>query len=35
MPSYPAGLSYVVGVMSVNEFGVESNFTNWDVLRLQ
>ncbi|MDY3195515.1 MAG: S8 family serine peptidase [Paracholeplasma sp.] len=31
MPSYPAGLSYVVGVMSVNEFGFESSFTNWDV----
>lgn len=31
MPNYPAGLSYVVGVMSVNEFGFESSFTNWDV----
>lgn len=32
IPNYPAGLSYVVGVMSVNAFGVESSFTNWDVL---
>lgn len=31
MPSYPAALSYVVGVMSVNALGVESSFTNWDV----
>lgn len=31
LPSYPAALSYVVGVMSVNAFGVESAFTNWDV----
>lgn len=30
LPSYPAALSYVVGVMSVNAFGVESSFTNWD-----
>lgn len=32
LPSYPAALSYVVGVMSVNALGVESSFTNWDVL---
>lgn len=31
MPNYPAALSYVVGVMSVNALGVESSFTNWDV----
>lgn len=30
LPSYPAALSYVVGVMSVNAFSVESSFTNWD-----
>lgn len=29
-PSYPAALSYVMGVMSVDEFGVESGFTNYD-----
>ncbi len=29
--NYPAALSYVIGVMSVNELGVESSFTNWDV----
>lgn len=32
LPSYPAALSYVVGVMSVNALGVESSFTNWDVI---
>lgn len=32
LPTYPAALSYVVGVMSVNALGVESSFTNWDVL---
>ena len=31
MPTYPAALSYVVGVMSVDPLGVESSFTNWDV----
>ena len=31
LPTYPAALSYVVGVMSVNALGVESSFTNWDV----
>lgn len=31
LPSYPSALSYVVGVMSVNPYGVESSFTNWDV----
>ena len=30
MPNYPAALSYVLGVMSVDEDGVESTFTNWD-----
>lgn len=29
-PFYPAALSYVMGVMSVDEFGVESDFTNYD-----
>lgn len=31
IPNYPAALSYVVGVMSVNALGIESSFTNWDV----
>ena len=30
LPSYPAALSYVVGVMSVSPYGTESVFTNWD-----
>ena len=30
-PSYPAALSYVLGVMSVGRGGVESSFSNWDV----
>ena len=30
VPNYPAALSYVVGVMSVNQSGVESSFSNWD-----
>ena len=30
-PNYPAALSYVMGVMSINLLGVESSFTNWDV----
>ncbi len=29
-PSYPAALSYVIGVTSVNYLDVESAFTNWD-----
>ena len=29
-PTYPAALSYVLGVMSVGSGGVESRFTNWD-----
>ena len=33
LPSYPAALSYVVGVMSVDYRGVESAFTNWDVIK--
>ncbi len=31
LPNYPAGLTYVLGVMSVDERGVESVFTNYDV----
>lgn len=31
VPNYPAALSYVMGVMSVDEDGKESGFTNWDV----
>lgn len=31
VPNYPAALSYVMGVMSINLLGVESSFTNWDV----
>ncbi len=30
LPNYPAALSYVLGVMSVDENGVESAFSNWD-----
>lgn len=30
-PTYPAALAYVLGVMSVDENGVESDFTNYDV----
>ena len=30
-PNYPAAFKYVLGVMSVNQSGVESGFTNWDV----
>ena len=30
-PAYPAALSYVMGVMSVDMWGVESRFTNYDV----
>ena len=30
LPNYPAALTYVLGVMSVDENGVESSFTNWD-----
>lgn len=32
-PAYPAALSYVMGVMSVDILGVESGFTNYDVKR--
>lgn len=32
LPNYPAALSYVIGVMSVNALGVESSFTNWDAV---
>ena len=31
VPNYPAALTYVLGVMSVDETGRESVFTNWDV----
>lgn len=31
LPSYPAALTYVLGVMSVNQSGVESGFSNWDI----
>ena len=31
LPNYPAALSYVIGVMSVDATGVESAFTNYDV----
>lgn len=31
LPNYPAALSYVLGVMSVDALGRESTFTNWDV----
>ena len=31
IPNYPAALTYVLGVMSVDETGRESAFTNWDV----
>ena len=30
LPSYPAALSYVIGVMSVDENGIESGFSNFD-----
>jgi len=30
LPNYPAALTYVLGVMSVDETGMESVFTNWD-----
>lgn len=32
LPNYPAALNYVLGVMSVDEAGRESVFTNWDTL---
>ena len=30
LPNYPANLFYVIGVMSVNQSGLESSFSNWD-----
>ena len=30
-PCYPAAYSFVLGVMSVDSFGVESGFTNYDI----
>ena len=32
IPNYPAALSYVLGVMSVDSNGTESSFTNYDVI---
>lgn len=32
IPNYPAALSYVLGVMSVDQYGVESSFSNYDVV---
>lgn len=32
LPTYPAALSYVMGIMSVDMWGVESGFTNYDVV---
>lgn len=31
-PNYPAALTYVLGVMSVDQYGVESAFTNYDAV---
>ncbi len=31
MPTYPAALKYVLGVMSVDDQGVEASYSNWDV----
>lgn len=33
IPNYPAALTYVLGVMSVDETGRESAFTNYDVFK--
>ncbi len=33
LPCYPAAYSFVLGVMSVDDYGVESSFTNYDVKR--
>ena len=30
MPNYPAALTYVLGVMAVDQYGRETSFTNWD-----
>ncbi len=30
LPNYPAALTYVLGVMAVDETGTETYFTNWD-----
>ena len=32
IPNYPAALTYVLGVMSVDSTGRESAFSNWDVM---
>lgn len=31
IPNYPAALTYVLGVMAVDQIGKETYFTNWDV----
>ena len=31
LPSYPAAFSFVLGVMAVDDYGVETGFTNYDV----
>lgn len=31
LPSYPAAFSFVLGVMAVDDYGVETSFTNYDV----
>jgi len=30
LPHFPANLQYVIGVMSVNQMGIESQFSNWE-----
>ena len=30
LPNYPAALTYVLGVMAVDQYGRETTFTNWD-----
>ena len=32
MPCYPAAYSFVLGVMAVDDYGVETTFTNYDVI---
>ena len=33
IPFYPASLSFVIGVMSINQYGFESGFTNYDSIK--
>ena len=33
LPNYPAALTYVLGVMAVDQYGRETSFTNWDYKR--